>query len=265
MKKFFRGFTLAELLLCVGVIGIVSAMGMTVAKKSTEKAYNLYFYTGYVNLYNAIADAVESGEDAYPDGRCTNMLASIGMPDNKETHTTPFVRHIARVLGVDEGELKRNDGSGSFTTKNGIEYRFINQASCPGANAARIYMRVPAAKTRNNNNGQIGTELFYMSDIQQLVPTRYTNQNINRKYISLQKRRDLLPAYIDDGRVGRNNTLNRANWEYERPIYGSYKDVFCSIYGTSKKIPHAIDCADVTPIAAGRTGVLKVVDPRKAK
>lgn len=264
MKKFFRGFTLAELLLCVGVIGIVSAMGMTVAKKSTEKAYNLYFYTGYVNLYNAIADAVESGEDAYPSGLCTGMPTSTGMPTNKPTNETPFVQHIAKVLGVDEGELKPNGGSGSFTTKNGIEYRFVNQASCPGANAARIYMYVPAAKTRNNN-GRIGTELFYMSDIQQLVPTNYTLQYNNDKVISLQERRDLLPAYIDDGRVGRNNTLNRANWEYERPIYGSYKDVFCSIYGTKKKIDGAIDCAGVTSIAAGRTGVLKVVDPRKAK
>ena len=253
MKKFFRGFTLAELLLCVGIIGIVSAMGMTVAKKSTEKAYNLYFYTGYVNLYNAIADAVESGEVGYPDGRCTD-----GKPDNTPTDTTQFVRHIANVLG---GELKPNGGSGSFTTKNGIEYRFVNQASCPGANAVRIHMFVPAAKTRNNN-GHIGTELFYMSDIQQLVPTEFAPSN---RIISLQERRDLLPAYIDDGRVGRNNTLNRANWEYERPIYGSYKDVFCSIYGTDKKIPDAIDCTGVTSIAAGRTGVLKVVDPRKAK
>ena len=264
MKLSKLGFTMAELLLCIAIIGIVSAMGMTITKKSTEKAYNLYFYTGYVNLYNAIADAVESGKDAYPSGLCTGSSSSTGMPTNKPTNETPLVQHIAKVLGVDEGELKRNDGSGSFTTKNGIEYRFINQASCPGANAARIYMYVPAAKTRNNN-GRIGTELFYMSDIQQLVPTYYTLQNGNNKIISLQERRDLLPAYIDDGKVGRNNTLNRANWEYERPIYGSYKDVFCSIYGTSKKIPNAIDCADVTPIAAGRTGVLKVVDPRKAK
>ena len=57
MKKFFRGFTLAELLLCVGIIGIVSAMGMTVAKIGTDKAYNSYYYAGYINLYNAIADA----------------------------------------------------------------------------------------------------------------------------------------------------------------------------------------------------------------
>ena len=64
MKKFFRGFTLAELLLCVGIIGIVSAMGMTVAKIGTDKAYNSYYYAGYINLYNAIADAKSQGEDS---------------------------------------------------------------------------------------------------------------------------------------------------------------------------------------------------------
>lgn len=62
MKKFFRGFTLAELLLCVGIIGIVSAMGMTIAKIGTDKAYNTFYYAGYINLYNAIADAKSQGK-----------------------------------------------------------------------------------------------------------------------------------------------------------------------------------------------------------
>lgn len=67
MKKFFRGFTLAELLLCVGIIGIVSAMGMTIAKISTDKAYNLFYYAGYINLYNAIADAKSQGKETNSD------------------------------------------------------------------------------------------------------------------------------------------------------------------------------------------------------
>ena len=67
MKKFFRGFTLAELLLCVGIIGIVSAMGMTVAKIGTDKAYNSYYYAGYINLYNAIADAKSQGKETNND------------------------------------------------------------------------------------------------------------------------------------------------------------------------------------------------------
>ena len=56
MKNFKLGFTLSELLLCVGIIAIVSAMGMTISKKGTESAYKLYFYTGYVNLYNALGE-----------------------------------------------------------------------------------------------------------------------------------------------------------------------------------------------------------------
>ena len=67
MKKFFRGFTLAELLLCIGIIGIVSAMGMTVAKISTDKAYNSFYYAGYINLYNAIADAKSQGKETNKD------------------------------------------------------------------------------------------------------------------------------------------------------------------------------------------------------
>ena len=67
MKKFFRGFTLAELLLCVGIIGIVSAMGMTVAKIGTDKAYNSFYYAGYINLYNAIADAKSRGKETNED------------------------------------------------------------------------------------------------------------------------------------------------------------------------------------------------------
>ena len=67
MKKFFRGFTLAELLLCIGIIGIVSAMGMTVAKISTDKAYNSFYYAGYINLYNAIADAKSQGKETNRD------------------------------------------------------------------------------------------------------------------------------------------------------------------------------------------------------
>ena len=57
MKNMTRGFTLAELLLCIGIIGVVSAMGMVIAKRGTDSAYNLYYYSGYINLYNAIADA----------------------------------------------------------------------------------------------------------------------------------------------------------------------------------------------------------------
>ena len=73
MKKIKSGFTLSELLLCVGIIAIVSAMGMTIAKQGTEKAYKLYFSTGYMNLYDALA---EEGV-VTPTGINGQMLAGI--------------------------------------------------------------------------------------------------------------------------------------------------------------------------------------------
>ena len=57
MKNLKHGFTLAEILLCVGIIGVVSAMGLLVSKYTTEKAYNMYYYSGYMNLYNALLEA----------------------------------------------------------------------------------------------------------------------------------------------------------------------------------------------------------------
>ena len=56
MKKFKQGFTLAELLLCLIILGIVTALGMTITKRTTAHAYNLFFYTGYSNLYDAIRE-----------------------------------------------------------------------------------------------------------------------------------------------------------------------------------------------------------------
>lgn len=61
MKTSRRGFTLAELLICMAIIGTIAAMGMVITKRSTESAYNLYYYTGYINLYNAIAEARANG------------------------------------------------------------------------------------------------------------------------------------------------------------------------------------------------------------
>ena len=83
MKKHFKGFTLSELLLCIGIIGVVSAMGMTITKISTDRAYNLYYYTGYINLYNAIADAKANGIES-----------------NQE-----IMQHVTQLLSKDENNI----------------------------------------------------------------------------------------------------------------------------------------------------------------
>ena len=60
MKKY--GFSLMELLLVLAIISIISVMGIQLTKHSTDKAYNLYYYSGYINLYNSIADIRSLGQ-----------------------------------------------------------------------------------------------------------------------------------------------------------------------------------------------------------
>lgn len=56
-----HGFTISELLMSIAIISIVSAMGMTIAKRGTDDAYKNYFAIGTMNLYNALAQ-IETGD-----------------------------------------------------------------------------------------------------------------------------------------------------------------------------------------------------------
>ncbi len=56
-----HGFTISELLISIAIISIVSAMGMTIAKRGTDDAYKNYFSVGTINLNNALAQ-LETGD-----------------------------------------------------------------------------------------------------------------------------------------------------------------------------------------------------------
>ena len=255
MKKFKRAFTLAELLLCIGIIGIVSAMGMVITKHTTDKAYQLYYYTGYINLYNAIAEAKLQGA----------------------TNATDTMSKAMDFLKVDN----TTSGEGVITTEcaNGITYSYniplnVENSSTENTMYKNVFitMRVPAAKTRSNNGFQ-EVRLYYSYDSNTLIPLAPEEASAAP---DLQTRRDLLPAYIDDGKVGRNNVVDRTNFTYEKPIYGSFKDAFCSLKGTGYEEKYGSDitvisCATDTYTDIRKTvngtrvnGVLKIANPQKA-
>ena len=252
MKK---AFTLAELLLCLGIIGVVSAMGMTIAKHGTDRAYNLFYYSGYINLYNAIADA----------------KASISEPTNAQ-----IMEHVNSLLSSDAAaEEENNDdedaepvagGLVEVVTNNGIHYSYSNNlqnglngiAAADGVtNAIPITMTVPQRKTRTNNGFATVRFAYVDADDGYLIPLTAGSD------VNLQLRRDLLPAYIDDGRVGRNNVINRNNFEYQAINYANYRDAFCTVRnGTS--LGTLVNCGGYSQIFP-REGILKIADPRKAR
>ncbi|MBQ7126551.1 prepilin-type N-terminal cleavage/methylation domain-containing protein, partial [bacterium] len=69
-KKF--GFSLMELLLVMAIIAVILSIAFSVTKKGIENAYNRYFYTGYVGLYEALAETMISiqpnGDPQFLDG-----------------------------------------------------------------------------------------------------------------------------------------------------------------------------------------------------
>ena len=70
MKIFKNGFSLAEILLTLGIVAVIATLGFTATKKSIDNAYNLYIYTGYKGLTDAIFNANYKGlkiEDAQND------------------------------------------------------------------------------------------------------------------------------------------------------------------------------------------------------
>lgn len=233
MKK--NGFTMIELLLCLAIIGIVSAMGMTITKKSSAKAYNLFYYSGYVNMYDALVEI--SDEESTSSTTSTPPSGWAGSTANWKT-----IDELNKILGKDDVTVN-SSSQAVITTSNGIEYVFDNSDS------DKIYMDVPAAKTKKNE-GKARVELTYDSSTGILVPGE-----------PLFSRRDLLPTYLDDGFVGRKT----ASSESVAPIqYRSYKESYCTLYGSSG-LPSGLDCDGVTIPTTKPKAAINFANPLKAR
>lgn len=239
MKQLKTGFTLAEVLLAIAIIGVVTAMGMMITKESATKAYNLFYYTGYENLYNAILESKFQNESSKTK--------------------------VNSLLGTTENLVDGN----KVVASNGITYTFVDDSI--------IKMTVPIPRKKGETDENYTVAFSYNDDNSSLIPLvpaeGYQGPN-------LQERRDLLLAFIDDGIVGRNNVLDRQDWNYKAPRYASYKDVYCSLYDTMADV---IDCTGATDLRSPlldemgnqirdeygnvryESGVLKVVNPNRVK
>lgn len=359
MKNLKPAFTLAELLLCIGIIGVVSAMGMTIAKHGTDRAYNLFYYNGYINLYNAIADAkavnpeannveimnhvsdVLSKEDDVAWANKQFEIANSNLIQNFKTLKAtaapiylaygpeyevhkkdefdkykPFhpvdpdnppewplrpdqydddslkYGQLGQVGGGDNGgEGNGDEGNGDegnddgvangwvtpddanairIETNNGSNFYYPSNIEEEGlngvgggaaiagvSNAIPITMTIPQRKTRTNDGVAIVRFAYVDADNGYLIPIA------DGSTVNLQLRRDLLPAYIDNGIIGRNNVINRNNFEFQRIVYSNYRDAFCTVRN-GVGIGNLISCDGYSTVSP-REGILKFADPRKAR
>lgn len=265
MKLFKKGFTLAELMLVIGIIAIVTAMGAAITKKSTEKAYNLYYYTGYVNLYNAFTDTRMN------DGKTEPNQHGAG---DCQIQTNHPVCHLNNLLGTGP-----YNGEMDFTiiSKNGIRYQFISDNLITGL----IIMGVPQPKTRTNpsgmnyvviraniNSGNIPA-YEYLIPVSQSSFAAVGNALPNGTYIDLGERQDLLPTYIDNGTVGRvlSDLGANANTSYTNIRYTTYNQAVCSINNNALLRQYngniILDCSKINVPAS--VGVMRFGDPRKVR
>ena len=239
-KKF--GFSLMELLLVMAIIAVILSIAFSVTKKGIENAYNRYFYTGYVGLYEALAETMISIQ---PNG------------------DPQFLDGVRSVL---DGTL--DNATRTITAPNGIRYQFSdlifqavlnNDVTLDRVNYYRITMTVPTVR-----NGANTTVFAFANNYNggMLIP-------MNAPVVLLQTRPDLLPFYINtgiQGQVGVNNA-GAGRIIADREIL-SYRDAHCRRYGTTTfgMNPAAItivDCNGVAQANTVSTGFIQVANPER--
>ena len=232
--KFKNAFSLIEVLLVMGIMAVVTAMGFSIAKTGMERAYNLYWYTGYSTLADGTFDA-----------------------EKKDVISSPFnlnsyAEHLRKLITNSTYEYNSGTVEASLLAPNGIDFHFKN-----GGQYVTIAMMVPHSKKTaaywtnfiydySDNNGS--PNLVYPGH----CPINdQTGEPVNT-CLDLQDRPDLLPFYI---RIRRNNKI--------KDFY-SFREAYCKVYGQTYKESDniaKIECpAGITQVS----GKIRHISPKKA-
>lgn len=181
MKKLTqKGFSLAEILIALAIISVISTLGFSIAKKGIEDAYQGYFYTGYNGLYTALSIAKE---DYYtnPPNSDKNLSSYV-----KAQH---FVKHVKKILNLTE-----TPGTDEATAPNGVKYTFKitsteNTETPPPLN---ITMEVPSVKTNIINSNSRKVELIYDGTRLTSNVYSYNSNKLKSGYVAIGNRKDLV-------------------------------------------------------------------------
>ena len=276
MKKFKKGFSLAELLIAIGIVSVIAVMGTTIAKKNIERAFDLYVYTGFKGLQDGIAYSYANNHGFFLDGdnshhSLASDLAKI-FQDNENQDGD-----------ADEDGADLEDGAYTIKAKNNIKYTlfpydpYYDQIN--DTNSYRIKMEIPYVKTRNSDKAQIclryldsPNSSFDLYPVEAFGVSGLGSNGCSTKEVfgNIQDRIDLLPFYIDDGKEGRyapkdDNNDGEYEMKYTPKKFYSFREAACKSKNDID-LNHeniSIDCGDIDG-QNSKIGMLRVQNPRKA-
>ena len=234
--KIKSGFSLAEMLIALAIIAVISTMAFTISKKGTERAYNMYYYTGYTGITEAIAEAQNAGQ----------------ILSNSDPINSDFIKYVAKLLTVNvntDTSIEDNGSSYNINARNGIKYSFkrgyvpytpTDEDGNSTGETQYLYqidMTVPAVRQKKGDNATVAL-YYYPQQYGLLIP-----KAVDEAYIppvDLQNRTDLLPFYFYNAKTGirvefstnKVSDLSDSN-VYEKTEYKSFKEIFCAKYGSA--------------------------------
>lgn len=241
MKKLYKkGFSLAEILIALGIISIISTMGMTIARKSIDRAYNLYIYSSYKGISEAINIANADITD-------TNNALDYSNPFGLNNSITDYANSILGTLSASNVDATVNRIS--FNVPNGVSYRIIKSDCTSRCDATSfeqdhsanyvIAVTIPQRKTRDTSTATYCLLYQTNSPHELLIPINSGVDDTGARVCAtsdslsnLASRIDLLPFFVDTGIEGRVlRTGQNGATEYNRRRFRSFERAYCDVFG----------------------------------
>lgn len=230
MKKITKkGFSLAEVLISIGIVSVIATLGFSITKKNIDNAYNMYVYTGASALTDAILDA------EYKD-RTNNI--------------TNLTNHL-RTLFNDLREPGEEEDY-TINAKNGISFK-IEDLGTDNNNKPvfEFTMTTPTKRTNSENNNN---EYTFVKVFEENFPTLFvTGATANRI--------DLLKFYIYNPDEEENNNPPTYYSFREAACHNLGETIKIDIKkGENETEKTLLDCEDIA-ITTSTPGKIQMIRP----
>lgn len=220
MRK--KGFSLAELLIVLAIIGVLTALCIAAGRKSLQNAYNLHYYRSFNAITQAFEDYIYKRlHENFPD----SQGVVTGTPYDS------FCAHFA-----------------SMTNENVLgEHGRVTVSSCKTYDTyfGQMEITIPKIKTNDDAGTTAKYTVLYHTGYETgshsasgFAPVIFLQPSDAALYMLDNPR--VLPAYVDDGLVGRvvveDGTGTEPKTYSMKPIIPlSYRQAFCLSADTESK------------------------------